>query len=201
MFVPMKLYTPIALLLLLASCYNPPPSSERLISADSVKAAPTPAIDTSIVGVTKMLRYFQANDSGAVDPKAEIDKDYIVKIFNDTDRLWSHISSVNPVAVTRNQFGTFFVVQLNCASGGVCKEFYLIGFTHDLPAPPEPIGSNMADVDFERTFDYRIVGDSGIVVTTKNYNDANKLKDSSVIYYPLRMQKNRLVVPPESKSH
>ena len=196
MFAHMKLSAPLALfILLVASCNNPPPSSQRLDSAHLVKEAPTSAIDTAIVGVTKMLRYFRTNDSGVVDPNAEIDKDYIIKIFNDTDRLWDHISSINPVAVTRNPFGTFFIVQLNCAAGGVCKEFYLIGFAHDQPLPPEPIGSNLADADFLKTFDYHIAGDSAIVVTTENYDESSKRTDSSVIRYPLRIQKSRLVVP------
>jgi len=109
---------------------------------------------------------------------------------------WDGISAIHPIDMTQNRYGAFFILQLNCSAGGQCEEFYLLGFnTGGHPVPPESIGGLMADADFLQTFDYRIAGDTTIVVNTKNYDGDETLKDSSVIRYPLVIQLDSLVAP------
>jgi hypothetical protein len=50
----------------------------------SIKTSCEPKIDTSFVGIMKMLSYFRRNALGHLDPQVEIDKNYVVKIFSDT---------------------------------------------------------------------------------------------------------------------
>jgi hypothetical protein len=142
-----------------------------------------------------MLGFFKTGDSGVIDRTVEIDKAYIEQIFNDTDRLWDHISAINPEAVSQNRSGTFFIVKFNCASGGYCAEFYLIGFAGNHPVPPRKLGAHYADADFEQTFDYRMRGDSAVDVTTINYDESGKVKDSADVRFPLRIQKDSLAAP------
>lgn len=142
-----------------------------------------------------MLRYFQPADSSGVITQVEIDKDYIIKLFHGSDMLWSHISAVSSVTFTRNRFGTFFIVKLHCGSGGFCEEFYLIGFNGDRPTPPVEVGANMGDEGFEQIIDHQFLGDSALLVRTKEYDESEKLKDSSVVRYPLRIEGDSLVAP------
>jgi hypothetical protein len=177
------------------NCDNTTDHSKAQVHADSIKGSSGAKIDTPVFGVIKMLSYFRRNALGHVDPQVEIDKDYVIKIFSDTDRLWNSIGSINPVDMAQNAYGTFFIVKLNCGAGGECEEYYLIGYgTKNKPVRPEHIGDLMADEDFSQTFVYRIAGDSAVVVDTENY-DSGKLKNSSVIRYSLVIKEDRLISP------
>jgi hypothetical protein len=102
--------------------------------------------------------------------------------------------------VIRNVRGTFFIVKVNCSAGGQCEEYYLIGYnTENRPVAPEYLGGLMADADFLKTFDYKVVADTAIFVTAKNYDGSDKLEDSTVTWFPLRIQKDSLVEPPSGK--
>lgn len=149
----------------------------------------------------KMLSYFRRNALGHVDTRVEIDREYIIKTFNDTTILWANIGSINPIDVIQNVYGTFFIVKMGCGAGAECEGYYLIGYnTKNQPVSLEELGSVMADEDFLVTFNYRIVGDTAIIETTKNYEGSGKLEDSSVTRFPLKIQMDSLVRPQKSDS-
>jgi hypothetical protein len=148
---------------------DPPVKKDSVIIVGYLSDASVSSLDSRLPGklfskdFIGLYRQFNKDSSGRMDSTREIPLQ-LIKQFMDADFDTSFNRSANPRLRVANRYGYFFVIKVNCITGGDCASYHLLSFDKDGKfISTARLGLMTAEEDNRFDFTYKLTSDTTLI--------------------------------------